>query len=287
MGQILNISGTGIRDHGIQVLADYVRENLPDDYTLILGCKPYTSDVDGILIGKGSVLTIEVKDWKGKIKARSYGLWEKAGTPIENPLTQARNNAVALAKWLRTRIGEDRLSETLESPRKLWVKSLLVFTNPKGFIDTYGLDRTSNTGVHVISLGEFKDFAMRQEGDEQIGDVVRETFNGLGTEVGSFIKRENRRGSIAALMVALIGIFLCIAYLTWSTKYDKSGCYVPLSICIIILIGSINGIINPKKVKRVPCCKHKRLGFSSPNTIHLTDYGKANAVMTNYMVDGH
>ncbi len=62
MRRIVNISGTEIRDHGVQVLTDYVKENLPDEYTLILGCKPYTSDIDGVLLGRGSIFAIEVKD---------------------------------------------------------------------------------------------------------------------------------------------------------------------------------------------------------------------------------
>ena len=287
MGRIVNISGTEIKDHGIQVLADYINKNLSDDFTLILGCKPYTSDVDGVLIGKGSIFAIEVKDSKGNIRARSYGLWEKDGTPIENPLTQARNNAVALAKWLRNRIGEDRLSQGLGSPRKLWVRSLLVFTNPKCSIERSRLDRTSNTGVNIISLNRVKDFVMQQEGDEQVGQMPQEAFNSLGVDVRSLIRKENRRGSIVALVVASIGICLCISYLISSARYDRSGCYIPFGVCIIIAIASINGIINPKGVRRAPYCKHERLGFSSPNTLHLTDYGKANAVLTNYIVDGH
>jgi hypothetical protein len=286
MGRIVNIGGTEIKDHGIQVLADYVKKNFPDEYTLVLGCKPYTSDVDGVLIGRGSIFAIEVKDWKGKIKARSYGLWERDGKPIENPLSQARNNAVSLAKWLRNRIGQDRLSEVLGSHGKLWVRGLLVFTNPKCSIDGTGLDRTSNTGVNILSLDRVKDFVMQQQGNEPVGQMVIEAFNSLGADVRSLIRKENRRGSIAALVVASIGICLCISYLIWSARYDKSACYIPLGVCIIIVIASIKGIISPKDIRRTPYCEHNRLGFSSLNTLHLTDYGKANAVLTNYVVDG-
>ncbi len=82
MGRIVNISGTEIKDHGIQVLTDYVKKNLSDEYTLIMGCKPYTSDVDAVLIGRGSsIFAIEAEDWKGNIRARSYGLWEKRRNP--------------------------------------------------------------------------------------------------------------------------------------------------------------------------------------------------------------
>lgn len=287
MGRIVNISGTKIKDHGIRVLTDYVKKNLPDEYTLVLGCKPYTSDVDAVLIGRGStIFAIEAKDWKGNIRARSYGLWEKDGTLIENPLSQARNNAVALAKWLRNRIGQDRLSEALGSPGKLWVTSLLVFTNPKCSIDDTGLDRTSNTGVKIMGLDNLKDFALQQEGDERIGQMVRQAFDSLNADARSMIRKENRKGSIAALIVAIIGICLCISYLIWSTKYDKSGCYIPLGVCIIIMIASINGIVNPKEVRRTPYCKRKTPGFSSPNSVKLSEYGQANAVLTNYIVDG-
>jgi hypothetical protein len=286
MGRIVNISGTEIKDHGIQVLSDYVKKNLPDEYTLVLGCKPYTSDVDGVLIGKGPIFAIEVKDWKGNIRARSYGLWEKDGTPIDNPLTQARNNAVALAKWLRNRIGHERLSEVMGSPRKLWVRSLLVFTNPKCCIDGNGLDKTSNTGVSIMTLDGVKDFVIQQGGDERVGQMLGEIFHNFGDDIRNLIRKKNRQGAIVVLAVAFIGILICGAYLIWSHSPDKVVGFIPLGLSIVFAMAAIIGIVKPADTRGIPYYKNTAHCFSSSsNTVHLTDYGKANAILTNYIMD--
>lgn len=284
MGRIVNISGTEIKDHGIQVLAHYIRKNLPDDYTLVLGCKPYTFDVDGVLIGKGSIFAIEVKDWKGNIRVRSYGLWEKDRKPIENPLAQARNNTVALAKWLRSRIGQDRLSKVLGSPRKLWVRSLLVFTNPKCSIDATGLDRTSNTGVSIMSLDRVKDFVIQQEGNEQIGQMVKETFDRLDADIRSLARMKNRKGGIAVLVFTSVSALICGAYLTFSNSPDKSITLIPLGILMFFVIVAIIGIIRPANTIGV-YHEYRRYGLSYPNEFRLEDYGEANAVLTNQTID--
>jgi hypothetical protein len=284
MGRIVNIGGTEIKDHGIQVLVDHVKKNFPDEYTLVLGCKPYTSDVDGVLIGRGSIFAIEVKDWKGKIKARSYGLWERDGKPVENPLSQARNNAVSLAKWLRIRIGQDRLSEVLGSHGKLWVRGLLVFTNPKCSIDGTGLDRTSNTGVNILSLERIKDFVMQHQGNEPVEQMVREAFEDLGADARDLARIKNRKGSFAALVFTSIPALACVAYLKFSNSPDNSICFVPLGILMFFMLVAIVGIIKPVST-RPGYRKSRRHSVAHPNEFRLEDYGEANAVLTNQIVD--
>lgn len=154
MARILNISGTRTTDRGILKLAQYVEHNLTDEYTLIIGCKPSIYDVDAILIGKGNIISIECKDWKGKITGESYGWWKKDWQTIDNPLQQARTSAAALGRWLRKKL--------FNNGEKLWVKSLVVFTHEEGELH-FQSDNDSNTGVYVLRLGDIKDWISRQK----------------------------------------------------------------------------------------------------------------------------
>ncbi|KPK35856.1 MAG: hypothetical protein AMK70_04505 [Nitrospira bacterium SG8_35_1] len=148
MANILNISGTKIKDTGIQKLAEYVEANLTDEFTLVLGCKPAVYDVDAILIGGGSIYAIECKDWKGTIKGGSYGWWQKDGQVIENPLQQARNNAVALGKWLREKLKDINGS--------VWVKGLIVFTHEDVEYEI-DIDDKSISNIYIISIDSLKE----------------------------------------------------------------------------------------------------------------------------------
>lgn len=144
MANILNISGAEIKDRGIQKLADYVEVNLPDEFTLVIGCKPSIYDVDAVLIGGGNIYAIECKDWKGKITGGTYGWWQKDGHVIENPLQQARNNAAALGKWLR---------KILPGKTNAWTKGLLVFTHDEAEL-SLTIEKDSLRGVSTLSLSE-------------------------------------------------------------------------------------------------------------------------------------
>jgi len=173
MAKILNISGTEIKDNGIRKLAGYVESNLPDDFTLVIGCKPSIYDVDAVLIGMGNIYAIECKDWKGNIKGSTYGWWQKDGQVIENPLQQARNNAVALGKWLRDNIRTTR--------NGIWVKGLVVFTHGDIGINL-NIDDTSNASVSLMHLHGIKDHIDNQEGTmkKDIENIVLSFFCKLG-----------------------------------------------------------------------------------------------------------
>jgi len=153
MTKIVNISGAEITDAGIQRLVDYCRDTLADNYTLIIGCLPYNSDIDAILIGNGNIYAVECKHWKGEIEGSTYGHWTKDGETISNPLHQTRNNTVALAKWLREKTGLNG---------SLWVRGLLVFTHDHCQVHITR-DNDSNNGVEVILLGDLKGYLERQE----------------------------------------------------------------------------------------------------------------------------
>lgn len=101
MAKILNIQGTEIDDLAVAKLAAEIKTALPDDYTLVIGAKPFVYDIDGVLIGNGNIFAVECKDWRGEIKASSYGTWRQDGEGRKNPMHQARTNAAALAEWLR------------------------------------------------------------------------------------------------------------------------------------------------------------------------------------------
>lgn len=179
MSKILNIQGSEITDQGIVRLADYLRTNLTDDFNLIIGCTPYVNDIDGVLIGRGNIYAIECKNWKGQIEATSYGKWLQEGETRDNPLHQTRNNAVALAKWLRVKVG---------SYDKVWVQGLLVFTHDKCYIIDKR-DGDSNTGVTVLRLEELGGWIMEQK--EKVSKEVMEKVEGVFEGVGGEI--ENRK----------------------------------------------------------------------------------------------
>jgi hypothetical protein len=155
MARILNISGAEIKDRGIQKLADYVEANLPDDFTLVIGCKPSIYDVDAVLIGKGNIFAIECKDWKGNIKGGSYGWWQKNSQVIDNPLHQARNNAAALGKWLRDKINR----------KNVWVQGLVVFTHEEAELNI-DIDKKSNSAISILNINTLKGWIAKRSNNK-------------------------------------------------------------------------------------------------------------------------
>jgi hypothetical protein len=183
MAKIVNISGSEITDTGIQRLVDYCRNTLTGNYTLIIGCLPYNSDIDAILIGNGNIYAVECKHWKGEIEGSTYGYWTKDGETISNPLHQTRNNTVALARWLREKTGLNG---------SLWVRGLLVFTHDH--CHTYiTRDNGSNNGVEVVLLGDLKGYLERQEKTvkEEVANKVVGVFEGMKNIV-FYDRREGR-----------------------------------------------------------------------------------------------
>jgi len=172
MAKILNISGAEIKDRGIQKLAEYVEANLPDEFTLVIGCKPSIYDVDAVLIGRGNIYAIECKDWKGNIKGGTYGWWQKDRQVIENPLQQARTNAVALGRWMRKNIKA--------ANKSIWVKSLLVFTHEDSQLNLT-FDKKSNTSVSIVNLGGLKKWIEKQKilSDPKFISMINDWFNNI------------------------------------------------------------------------------------------------------------
>jgi hypothetical protein len=205
MANILNISGTEIKDRGIQKLADYVEAHLPDEFTLVIGCKPFVYDVDAVLIGGGNIYAIECKDWKGTIKGSSYGWWQKDGQVIENPLQQARNNAAALGRWLREKLKDINGS--------VWVKGLLVFTHDECTINLK-LDSGSNTGLHILHISALKDWINTIKGNKMSANMNDMIINSLKSYIDHSEKMEDHSTSIeiaSVISIFIIGIIIVIA----------------------------------------------------------------------------
>ena len=223
MEKILNISGTEIKDSGIRKLAEYVKANLPDS-TLIIGCKPSIYDVDAILIHNNNIFAIECKDWKGTITGGSYGWWQKDGQVIENPLQQARNNTVALGKWLRTKFKNVKGS--------IWVKGILLFTHEEGQV-TLEIDETSNTGVEILDLSELKEYISRipVNKNNEIGKNVIGFFS-------YYIKESSRKNIklVKYLNYACVGLlFIAVGGIISLIKGHESAMAVLFG-CIILAV---------------------------------------------------
>lgn len=208
MARILNISGAEIKDRGIRKLAEYVEANLPDEFTLIIGCKPSIYDVDAVLIGRGNIYAIECKDWKGNIKGGTYGWWQKDGQVIENPLQQARTNAVALGKWLR-KISLDKTNA--------WAKGLLVFTHENAEL-SLNIEKESLKGVSTLLLSELAGWIeKRKSSDSKATDSIIDFFyksvnnSGICSHyINNNYNNSVPRPSVSIYTELLISIFLSI-----------------------------------------------------------------------------
>lgn len=202
MAKILNISGAEINDSGIRKLADYIEANLPDEYTLVIGCKPSIYDVDAILIGGGNIFAVECKDWKGNIKGGTYGWWQKDGQVIENPLQQARNNAVALGKWLRDKI----------KSKDIWVRGLVVFTHEEAEL-SITLDTALNTSISVITINALTDYikAKNKPVHDNFANMVDNLFHSyknIKSTKGSTGKKAQTVFAISLFVISLAAVYL-------------------------------------------------------------------------------
>jgi hypothetical protein len=229
MANILNISGTEIKDNGIRKLAGYVESNLPDDFTLVIGCKPSIYDVDAVLIGMGNIYAIECKDWKGNIKGGTYGWWQKDGQMIENPLQQARNNTVALGKWLRDKIGNTK--------GKIWVESLLVFTHEEGELHL-NFDKASNSGTSTVLLNDLKEWIYNQRNtlNNNITDKAVQLFNQInGEEKVTGFRFIEKALFVTTVLMLILSIFLGYKYIN-----NPNGIFLPLLLlCMAIVLAIV------------------------------------------------
>lgn len=229
MSKILNIQGSEVDDMGVLRLMDYVRYNLPDDFTLIVGCTPYVNDIDGVLIGKGNIYAVECKNWKGNIEATDYNKWLKDGSPIENPLHQTRNNAVALAKWLRSKTG---------NYDKIWVKGVLVFTHDKCYlIDKREGD--SNTGVKITMIDELGKWIMEQK--EQINNETTKKITELFEEVEGEKTKEKHLYKEDAEWAS--SLYIISNLLIWAIFISAIFIIAEWKITMLIIIPLVLGIL--------------------------------------------
>lgn len=227
MAKILNISGAEITDRGIQKLADYIEANLPDNFTLVIGCKPSVYDVDAVLIGKGNIYAIECKDWKGNITGSTYGWWQKDGQVIENPLQQARNNAAALGKWLRGKIRS-----------KLWVRGLVLFTYNDSSINI-DIEPDSNSGVNFLKMENLKSWIIDQDSyaDSKVIDLANNFFEQFAS-----INRENN-STVYLILSSILAVISVISVLILTRDPDLSIFIMLVTIAALTTIASIFSMI--------------------------------------------
>jgi apolipoprotein N-acyltransferase len=126
---------------------------------------------------------------------------------------------------------------------------------------------------------------MQQQGNEPVEQMVIEAFNSLGADVRILINRETRKGATVALAIASFGILICGTYLFWSNSPDKEAALIPLAFFVLLAIFGFAIMLGFVKLRKAPCYKKRLYGFSSPNTFNPIDYGHADAVLTNSIMD--
>jgi len=116
---------------GEKRVAKYLESNFSDDYYLIndvvyVNDRGYKQNIDHVVLGPNGIFVIETKDYKGKIKVKQSSI-----LPFQfgrSPIGQAQGNAV----WIKGLIDKSGILGDF----KLWIKPILVFSNPTVEIDT-------------------------------------------------------------------------------------------------------------------------------------------------------
>ncbi len=117
----------------------YLKENLPDDYTLLTNVDLYDDrgrpfEIDAIVIGNWAVYLIDVKGYQGRLVA-SKDIWLFDEKPVENPLGKINHNSRVLASRCRK-----YLQRGQHSP---WCQGMVFVTGGEGgdlVIDKNGYD---------------------------------------------------------------------------------------------------------------------------------------------------
>lgn len=134
--------------------------NLPSGYRAYhdLQLGKGMTNIDFIVTGPCGVVTIEAKNNYGRVTASAAGLFI-GGKPVQtNMLGQADFEARSLAQFLEAK-----------ATGKIYVTSILVFANPKTYVDVYGQVR----GVHVLHLRQLVPFLVQLQAKEQEATIQR------------------------------------------------------------------------------------------------------------------
>lgn len=139
-------------------------------YHLPLGYRVYhdlqlakgATNIDFVVTGPCGVVVVEVKNNFGRVTASTAGLFIGGRPAQTNMLGQATFEARSLAQFLEAK-----------ATGKINVVSVLVFANPKTYVDVYGQVR----GVHVLHLRQLVPFLVQLQGG--VPEKTIQTVNNL------------------------------------------------------------------------------------------------------------
>jgi hypothetical protein len=119
-----SICKTGL--DGEEALRTYLKNTLPDEYTLFYNVPVEHGDIDCLLMGPGGLYAIEVKNHKGVITYTNNS-WRQLkrsrhGNVYMGKLNNPSMQLIQNIKWLKGYLGRYDI--------KPWIKGLIVFTNP-------------------------------------------------------------------------------------------------------------------------------------------------------------
>lgn len=134
MAKLTILSNSRPADEGEALVAGYLRNHLPDTYTLIpnaeiaeRGRPPFEYDL--IVIAPHAVYVVEVKRWRGGIRGDDH-TWVVAGQHVrENPWPTANNKA---------RVLKSRVQQCQPSCDPLWVQAVVAIADDQAEIDLRG-----------------------------------------------------------------------------------------------------------------------------------------------------
>jgi hypothetical protein len=115
---------------GEEHLATFLRNNLPDEYTIVCNITVEGRQIDDVVVGPQAIFVIEGKYWEGIIRGEDQGPWQQQRSSgeiedHENPLDQADIHSKVVKRFL-----EEKFPEL-----NCWDESILVFTHPQSKLD--------------------------------------------------------------------------------------------------------------------------------------------------------
>ncbi len=134
--------------------------NLPAGYRayhdLLLGKN--MTNIDFIVTGPCGVVAVEAKNHYGRVTTNGVGVLINGRPTAVNMLGQAGFEAKSLAEFLEAK-----------ATGKIYVASVLVFANPKTYVDVPGQPH----GVHVLHLRQLISFLSKWQGMESEATIQR------------------------------------------------------------------------------------------------------------------
>lgn len=106
------------------------------------------TNIDFVVTGPCGIVTVEAKNHYGRVTTDGQNIFINGKPPAQNMLGQAGYEARMLSEFLEAK-----------ATGRVYVTAVLVFTNPKTFVDV----ETKVRGVHVLHLRQLVSFLSRRE----------------------------------------------------------------------------------------------------------------------------